>query len=127
MGWMANIRMIPLYGCCSFFVLAFCFLGCLICYENRLRRSRNNGDYDRVDAKPSLLDVIREKGHKFSGLADDDALEECPICFEPFKVDDDEPVAELKCSDKHIFHVKCLSLWIENNHSRCPICRAPIE
>ena len=49
----------------------------------------------------------------------DKEVENCVICFESFKNKgpdgEDRPVAELNCSNKHIFHVHCLQKWSEVN------------
>ena len=44
---------------------------------------------------------------------------ECAICFESL---DNNLIASVSCG--HIFHEKCLKLWIKQNHSVCPLCRS---
>ena len=48
---------------------------------------------------------------------------ECAICFDTLKVG--KLVAELRC--KHILHSDCLSLWLEDAHFSCPLCRAEVQ
>lgn len=47
------------------------------------------------------------------------------ICLEDFSETDGKQVAELSCSNKHIFHVDCLKDWLVKNDT-CPMCREPV-
>ena len=48
----------------------------------------------------------------------------CAICMEDFELGGDR-VAQLACSNRHIFHTECLKRWVELN-SVCPLCREQI-
>lgn len=49
-----------------------------------------------------------------------DLLTQCAICFQEFKLNEDE-VRELRCH--HMYHDACIFPWLRSNPS-CPICRA---
>ena len=58
----------------------------------------------------------------------DDEGEECALCMEPYKPDDD--VRQLRC--KHYFHRECADQWLvvqQKGKSRsCPLCqRSPFD
>lgn len=59
---------------------------------------------------PSLL-----KSKKRELKVADLDVEECAICMENFAIGDGKLVAELKCHNKHIFHLDCLSEWVKKN------------
>ena len=46
----------------------------------------------------------------------------CVICIDDYK--SDNLIREIKTC-KHLFHVKCIDKWFEENHS-CPECRISI-
>ena len=48
---------------------------------------------------------------------------ECVICMEEYKETDE--VIELPCNEKHFFHSKCITDWLNSNNS-CPLCKKPI-
>jgi hypothetical protein len=39
-----------------------------------------------------------------------------------FSVEDERPIAELNCSNKHIFHLECIKEWVKHQDN-CPMCR----
>lgn len=45
----------------------------------------------------------------------------CPICLDDF-VSNETQVRELPC--KHIFHPECIDLFLRDNSSLCPMCKA---
>lgn len=47
----------------------------------------------------------------------------CPICLELFS--SINMVIQLPCSNEHVFHFKCLKIWMENKKT-CPSCRQSI-
>ena len=57
--------------------------------------------------------------------AEKDSEPMCPICMVNFADEPEKLVAELNCSNKHIFHAECLSQWVEKNDI-CPLCREKI-
>lgn len=46
-----------------------------------------------------------------------DILEECSICLEIIN----NNIVKLECN--HIFHDRCIKMWICNYMTTCPICR----
>jgi hypothetical protein len=60
---------------------------------------------------------------KYESLTDQEINDNksCVICFEEYK--GDNIISKIIC--KHIFHTKCLNMWIEKNQS-CPLCRQEI-
>ena len=71
---------------------------------------------------------LKSRARKYDKTKEGDDC--CSICLEDFKNKDEnnegKPVAELNCSNKHIFHVDCLEKWTRVNHV-CPICRETID
>ena len=37
----------------------------------------------------------------------------CTICYSDFSEEPEKPIAELNCSNKHIFHADCLKVWVD--------------
>ena len=57
------------------------------------------------------------------GIGRDDEQKECPICMEPFSVDDIvswSPNIDGTC--KHVFHHECIKEWMLQS-GNCPCCR----
>lgn len=50
-------------------------------------------------------------------------LDKCSICWLDYKHGD--ALMEFTCSAGHIFHVSCLSMWLEKSLT-CPLCRTSI-
>lgn len=50
----------------------------------------------------------------------------CVICAKNFLDEPERHIAELDCSNKHIFHVDCLTEWVED-HDECPIDHEKID
>lgn len=48
---------------------------------------------------------------------------DCAICLMNIKMG--EPIYQLRCSDKHIFHEGCLNNW-SRVKPNCPVCRADL-
>lgn len=46
----------------------------------------------------------------------------CAVCLEDF---DDEMVLQLPC--KHAFHRDCISVWLLNRSTRCPLCNQVVD
>ena len=65
---------------------------------------------------------------QFSEVAEKNS---CSICLADFVAQDD--IVQLRCSDRHIFHVDCLLGWLETleknkaEEKSCPLCREKIE
>jgi hypothetical protein len=64
----------------------------------------------------------RLKSKRFSSLNEDQLVNECSICLEPYKQGDD--IIVLKCS--HLFHETCIKTWITPDNQTCPYCRRSI-
>ena len=67
---------------------------------------------------------MQERARSYDAERDKDVFA-CAICLENFAEDPTKQVAELNCSNKHVFHVECLQGWIKNNDT-CPVCREPV-
>lgn len=50
--------------------------------------------------------------------------QECVICMEQFK--EEEEVAELKCDERHYFHINCLEDWLKRK-MECPLCKSTVK
>jgi len=61
---------------------------------------------------PGLKQVLGSKARTYDPEKDVECTE-CAICLVDFSVDDPKPLVELKCSNKHIFHLECMEGWIE--------------
>ena len=64
----------------------------------------------------------RLKSKRFSSLNEDQLVNECSICLEPYKQGDD--IILLKCG--HLFHEECIKTWITPDNQSCPYCRTDI-
>ena len=57
-----------------------------------------------------------------------DESRDCPICLAEFR--ENEPIIELPCSQKHIYHLGCFEQLYNSmpgGERRCAICRQSIE
>lgn len=55
---------------------------------------------------------------------------DCPICLQEFTPDCQ--VVQLKCNSRHIYHVECMKLYLENDEipfmdKQCPLCRSRVS
>lgn len=73
------------------------------------------------DASTEKVREINEEDIRRLKIKVDKNLEECLICKEDFRMG----MEALKCPCGHVFHVDCLSEWMEYKNN-CPKCRAPI-
>jgi len=80
----------------------FCFKG----------REAMNQAQETASKVPGLKEVLGSKARTFDPEKDIECTE-CAICLVDFSVDDPKPLVELKCSNKHIFHLECMEGWIE--------------
>ena len=78
---------------------------------------------DSEVGRHNYLDSIKKYGNQLAL----DHENECPICFEEFK--EDQELVELDCDAQvpHMFHYECLNDWIDNGGKNCPLCRKPIK
>jgi hypothetical protein len=44
---------------------------------------------------------------------------ECYICLNHFE--NNEKIIVLPC--KHLFHIRCINIWLSNFSNKCPTCR----
>lgn len=88
---------------CVSFSQFFCFVG-KTCYKNIKKYYTLNKNIKKI--KDSDLENL---------------INECSICLENYEIND--KIIILNCT--HIFHKRCLDLWLSNNNS-CPICREDI-
>lgn len=66
-----------------------------------------------------FLFCIKNNKYKKINVLNNEPEYECPICL----TNDDLDFCILKCSNKHIFHTKCIKKW-HTHDNNCPICRS---
>ena len=71
---------------------------------------------------PVIQDFVSKKARNYETEKDKE-VDSCVICLEEFN--DQSQVAELNCSNKHIFHVNCLQEWVAK-YDVCPMCREKV-
>lgn len=100
----ANVSL-PLLGIGLFTLLlslAFC------CYMWRLKKqARVELGYKRIKYSP--------KGKK-------NPYETCPVCLDDFCLKE----KILICPCEHMFHTKCLLVWLQHRNT-CPVCKAEVR
>lgn len=99
-------------------------------FSNSLSISLNNhpDSFLNIDRRFSGLDksIIESlPSFKFSSLVSSSKQGglECSVCLTTFENSD---VLRLLPKCKHMFHMECVSQWLEN-HSSCPLCRYKVE
>ncbi|GLD94972.1 hypothetical protein PINS_up003597 [Pythium insidiosum] len=75
-------------------------------------------DPNRHGAPPASKGVVEQLPKHKVTQSEVDANAECPVCKDPFVVDDD--AQELPCA--HSFHPDCILPWLAQ-HNSCPVCR----
>ncbi|KAJ0407408.1 hypothetical protein ATCC90586_003818 [Pythium insidiosum] len=75
-------------------------------------------DPNRHGAPPASKGVVDQLPKHKVTQSEVDANAECPVCKDPFVVDDD--AQELPCA--HSFHPDCILPWLKQ-HNSCPVCR----
>ena len=107
-----------------FTLLKFCGVATLlICFGPALYRSIRRGNRPDADWVPTSRDLLKQmKKVTFNPEAHPEGIE-CVICMEEYKETDE--VIELPCNEKHFFHAKCITDWLNSNNS-CPLCKKPI-
>ena len=105
--------------CCGMLCVILTIIVCLTLISNNC----NWREMVQIEEKiPRIANFIKSKSRAFDKRRDGEDAE-CSICLQLYV--DDPPgilIAELNCSNKHIFHKDCLIKWIENNNI-CPLCR----
>lgn len=76
--------------------------------------------YEREKEQKKVINDLVEKTRSFK--IDDLLKENCMICLEVIKSDDDAHLT--KCS--HIFHHDCIIEWFKNS-DQCPNCRTKVR
>ena len=71
-----------------------------------------------------FLNAARNIKRKMFGDIRVQAMQECVICMEEFKEQDE--IAELKCDERHYFHSKCLEDWLKRK-LECPLCKKIVK
>ena len=90
--------------------LMFCVILTLACccYSNSERRSSMRNLNERL---PALNLLLQQQSRAYNPEKDNE-VETCIICLENFAESPEKLVAELNCSNKHIFHLDCLRDWV---------------
>lgn len=78
------------------------FISCANCWVNRLK--------NHIGKNPTLTGTSSCDGG------------DCPVCFEEMKADEEKSQCTLTC--KNWFHSECIKLWLESDHTTCPLCRS---
>ena len=63
----------------------------------------------------NISDQLESKG--------EDAIDECSICTDELV---GHFITVLPCDTRHIFHTKCINLWLDKN-TTCPLCKKNIK
>jgi hypothetical protein len=70
-----------------------------------------------------IFTVLEKNSHEYT---DDDC---CSICLFPYndleQQESQEEIIKTNCN--HIFHLQCLSTWVNQNKKTCPVCRNAME
>lgn len=123
---MAWLRVIPLLCCgyccacisCMFIVVILSGNSGSAMQRFREQRQRQDGFMSRI---PIVNNFLTQNSRQYDPEKDA-STESCAICLVEFSVDDLRPIAELNCSNKHIFHLECLQGWVKHQDN-CPMCR----
>ena len=59
---------------------------------------------------PLVNNLLDSKSRTYDAKKDS-ATTECAICLDEFNEKDTREIAELNCSNKHIFHLQCIKEW----------------
>ena len=49
----------------------------------------------------------------------------CDVCMELFV--EGEGTVQMECNSQHILHYECLCEWLDEGHTRCPVCSTEIN
>jgi len=106
---MMYLRMIGWWVIILFILAGCCFFCCYLAKFGSEAMDRTHAAASKV---PGLKTVLASKARTYDPEKDVECTE-CAICLTNFSVDDPKPLVELKCSNKHIFHLECMEGWIE--------------
>uniref|UniRef100_A0A7N0TKZ0 RING-type domain-containing protein n=1 Tax=Kalanchoe fedtschenkoi TaxID=63787 RepID=A0A7N0TKZ0_KALFE len=70
----------------------------------------------------NLIDLVEQLNMKPSWSNELSDEVDCVVCLCELKKG--EGVRRLEC--RHVFHKKCLDVWLDQLHFTCPLCRSPI-
>ena len=99
-----------IFVCASSIILIF-----LCIYARRLNRPNWNG------ANNQLLNRLVRTRYTPANYNNDEA---CSVWLDEFKEEDE--IITLPCSDRHIFHSKCILEWLPRNNV-CPLWKEPVS
>ena len=81
----------------------------VLCYHLiMLKLQRRN---EKAASRSILRSLGRIKYSALNQIGQGETDEECSICF--IEYGEDDVVTKLSCNEKHMFHVECLSSWIQ--------------
>jgi len=106
-AWMRIIGLLFLGLILFVFCLVFCIAIC--------RGTTNNINQQRetLSRIPVVNSFLTSHSRSYDPTKDA-GVEECVICLDPFSTEDKRQIAELNCSNKHIFHLDCIKSWVES-------------
>lgn len=95
---------------------------------NLQHRELTPEDYElllRLDESvaPKTIDKSVLNLFKTDSVTDNAAGDMCPVCMEPYEIGQNRKC--LPCN--HVFHSKCIDMWLENSSRNCPIDGLPVD
>ena len=95
---------------------------------NLQHRELTPEDYDlllRLDERvaPKTISVDTLSTMKTDIVTEESAGDLCAVCMDPYEVGQNRKF--LPCD--HVFHTKCIDMWLENSSQNCPIDGLPID
>lgn len=120
--------LLRLFSLCACLILSIVILICscsLIISGDGIIRLREYlySSRGQIPDLPMINKWLTKKSRPFNPAKD--KVEECAICMMEFNKEDKSLIAELNCHEKHVFHLTCIKMWVQNNDI-CPMCRTPI-
>ena len=71
-----------------------------------------------------IMETFLERHTQTIKARDIDISNICPICRAIYELDEVVVPASSVC--QHIFHLACLTTWVDRGHESCPLCRGRI-
>ena len=95
---------------------------------NLQHRELTPEDYDlllRLDESVAPKTISRDvlSSLKTDTVTSESAGELCAVCMDPYDIGQSRKF--LPCN--HVFHTKCIDMWLENSSQNCPIDNLPID
>ena len=81
--------------------------------------SINNTIVSNTGASPELIKALPSQKYGRCKEHNSNIPEKCVICLEVYESESD--ISSLPCSDKHVYHTKCLQRWLRKS-TKCPLC-----